>query len=265
MGTGEWSLEERGGILLARCSAIQEVPGVAHAFSTRMADGKNEFDMGSSRPRGKDLLERRKRFLQAAGLEGGTLFVMKQVHGAKLVRARGPQQGAEADGAVWLAEDSPAFVPSVRTADCVPMLLVDRMGRAAAAVHAGWRGTAARIAVRAVEALARLGIAPSKLEVALGPAILSCCYEVGREPWDRVLAACGGFRAIGESATRAGHFRLDLHAANREQLTRAGVDPGSIHTSGWCTCCRKDLFFSYRRDGEDAGRLMSSVGKAGHP
>ena len=104
------------------------------------------------------------------------------------------------------------------------------------------RGRAARHEVAA------RGVAPQDLVAALGPAILSCCYEVGPE----VLQACG------IAAERPG--RLDLHARLRDQLQRAGVPPETVHAAPWCTRCRGDLFFSFRREKDRAGRQMAVIG-----
>ena len=99
-------------------------------------------------------------------------------------------------------------------------------------------------------ALGKAGVEPGELVAALGPAILPCCYEVGPE----VLEAVG--------IAARGPGRLDLHACNRRQLREAGVPEGSIHAAPWCTRCRSDLFFSFRREGGAAGRLMAVIGPA---
>ena len=151
------------------------------------------------------------------------------------------------------------MVPAVRSADCVPLLLVDPRGRATAAVHAGWRGTAAGIAAAAVERMRALG-AGNGLVVALGPAILGCCYEVGEE----VVAALGTPEAV--ARRRPGELpKVDLHAANVVQLLAAGVRREDIHRAPWCTRCRNDLFFSARAEGARAGRLMAAAGPAARP
>ena len=111
-----------------------------------------------------------------------------------------------------LLEDQPGSVVAVKTADCIPILLVDERRRAVAAVHAGWRGTAARIAADAVAAMGeRFGTRPEDLHAAIGPGIGACCYEVGPE----VAAQFGG----------QGRGHIDLTAANRRQLEEAGVTP----------------------------------------
>ncbi len=165
-----------------------------------------------------------------------------------------------ADGAFWLAGDGP-LVPLVRTADCVPALLAERDGRAAAAVHAGWRGVVAGVVGSAIRELAAAGVDPARLVVALGPSIGPCCYEVGEEVANALAAASG----VEPTGGPEGRPRVDLGLAVRRQLEDRGVPSRVISTAPWCTRCRDDLFFSYRRDGERAGRMLALVGPRGRP
>jgi YfiH family protein len=136
---------------------------------------------------------------------------------------------------------------AVKTADCVPLLLVDPRHRAVAAVHAGWRGTVAGIAQRAVAALGtQFGVRAGDLHAAIGPAIGKCCYEVGAE-----VAAQFGLN---------GRAHIDLAEEVRRQLEAAGVGVQRIYVAGLCTKCRADEFHSFRRDGAAAGRLYSFAG-----
>jgi hypothetical protein len=146
-----------------------------------------------------------------------------------------------------LVENAPGTVVAVRTADCIPILLVDERNRAVAAVHAGWRGTAAHIAHHAIAAMReRFGTRPPDLHAAIGPGIGKCCYEVGPE----VAAQFG----------EQGRAHIDLAASNRAQLIQAGVTPGRVYASNLCTMCRADEFHSFRRDREAAGRMHSFAG-----
>jgi YfiH family protein len=146
-----------------------------------------------------------------------------------------------------LLENTPGAVVAIQTADCLPILLVDERQRAVAAVHAGWRGTVAGIAQRAVEAMrGQFGSKPMDLHAAIGPGIGPCCYEVGPE----VAAQFG----------QPGRAHVDLGQANRRQLMDAGVTPERIYASNLCTMCRSEEFESFRRDQEAAGRLYSFAG-----
>lgn len=252
-------LEERDGLLLARCEALLAVPGIAHGFSTRRALGRSDFDLGNASDSSAEMRERRARFLSAAGFGSGAPAILHQVHGSRVVASSECAAPPEADAVDWSRDDPGSLVPSVRTADCVPVLLVDGKGRAAAAVHAGWRGIVAQVVPAAVASLSRRGVDPAGLLAAIGPSIGPCCYEVGRDVADRVVEASGGPEGL-VAPSGSDRVVLDLGRAVREQLTRAGIAPESIHAAPWCTRCRDDLFFSYRRDGGVAGRMMASVG-----
>ena len=175
----------------------------------------------------------------------GNLATLRQVHSATCVLAAG-SSGVLGEGDALL-ESTPGSVVAVKTADCLPILLVDERHRAVAAVHAGWRGTVAGISQCAVEAMrAQFGSLPGDLHAAIGPGIGQCCYEVGPE----VAAEFG----------RQGRAHVDLAEANRRQLIDAGVTPERIYASNLCTMCRAEEFHSFRRDKEAAGRLFSFAG-----
>jgi hypothetical protein len=177
---------------------------------------------------------------------------MKQVHGTQVLRA--PWEGTpEGDAAI---AGEAGWILGVETADCLPLLLVDPRRRAVAAVHAGWRGTAAGVARRAVEALRDGGSRSADLLAALGPGIGPCCYEVG----DELRAAFGPRGSELFRPGPRGRPHLDVREANRRQLLEAGLVPERMHDVDECTYCREDLYHSYRREGAGAGRMISFVG-----
>ena len=170
---------------------------------------------------------------------------LKQIHSAEWVYAAG-RAGLLGPGDA-LIENTPGAVVGVRTADCLPILLADERLRAVAAIHAGWRGTAAGIARRTVEAMSRrFGSRPADLHAAIGPGIGKCCYEVGPE--------------VAERFGEPGQARLDLADANRRQLLQAGLDTARIYAANLCTMCLAGEFHSFRRDREAAGRMRSCIG-----
>jgi YfiH family protein len=182
--------------------------------------------------------------LSSIGVEHGfdlrdddeALWRARQVHGTTLAERPGP--GDEADA---LFTRRPGHAVAVATADCVPLLLACPAG--VAAVHAGWRGTAAGIAGLAVERLCgELGAGPADWRVAIGPHIGPCCYEVD-EP---VRAAVGEGPHL--AAGRPGHWQLDLFELNRAQLLAAGVLASRIERVGGCTLCAPERHPSHRRD-----------------
>jgi YfiH family protein len=171
--------------------------------------------------------------------------MLKQIHSATCVPAKA-RTGVVGQGDALL-ENAPGAVVSVRTADCIPVLLVDERNRAVAAVHAGWRGTVGCITQHAVATMRELfGTRPEDLHAAIGPGIGKCCYEVGPE--------------VAVQFGTEGRAHIDLTDANRSQLVEAGVTPRRVYASNLCTMCRADEFHSFRRDREAAGRMHSFAG-----
>jgi YfiH family protein len=184
----------------------------------------------------------RERLLAAAGLTPARLATAGQVHGTRVVRVDAPGHHPECDALVTCEPD---VVLAVTTADCMPILYL--APGAVAAAHSGWRGTADGMPVAALEAVCTLaGCAPDAVEVAIGPAIRGCCYEVAEDVAARFPAA----------AVRAtdGRPRLDLPTATRLALMAAGVRAEALHDTGACTSCEPSLYYSHRRDHGRTGR-----------
>lgn len=189
------------------------------------------------------------------------LYQVSQVH-ADGVRVVGPDDDPaevgrqEADALVAPAAH-PAVAVAVRVADCIPLLLADPVTGAVAAVHAGWRGTVARVVDRAIDALEReAGVRPGDLLAAIGPHIRVDAFEVGEDVAARVAA-----EAHGEDVVRRGGERphVDLARVVRAQLRARGLAEARIDDVGGCTMTEPDRFFSYRRDGKGAGRHLGVV------
>lgn len=190
---------------------------------------------------------------------------VKQVHG-NLVRvlARGGTTGADAEATPdgdAVVSNVPGLVLAVMVADCVPMIVADRASGAAGAIHAGWRGTCARVGPAAVEAMRHhFGTEPANLTVAIGPSIGPGDYEVG----ESLIAT---FQQAGHGAgdlarwfhRRDARLSLDLWSANRDQLIDAGVAAGRIFVCGLSTLAHPEIFDSYRSAGERAGRMAAVV------
>lgn len=146
----------------------------------------------------------------------------------------------------------------VRVADCVPILLYDRVKSVVGAVHAGWRGTAAGILKRAIEAMAgRFSSSPSDILVAMGPAIRGCCYAVGHEVVEAVHKATG---AGDYQTVRRGNSCIDLPAANKYQALSSGILPENIWIHQDCTHCFPEKYCSYRYARGPTGRQYGFIG-----
>jgi YfiH family protein len=196
--------------------------------------------------------ENLRRVAAAAGFEPGELRTIRQVHGRVAVRVTEIREGVEGD-AVWARAGDGPVVVGVLTADCVPVLLADRSGTAVAAVHSGWRGTVQDIVGATVAALAEDGVAPDELVAAIGPCIEVGAFEVGEE-------VAGQFADPFVRRDLGPKPHVDLVAAVRAQLARAGVPEDSIERVGGCTVSDPERYFSYRRDGAGIGQMLAFVG-----
>jgi polyphenol oxidase len=202
----------------------------------------------------------------ADSVNASRVVTLTQVHGnhAVMVRRGQPSPAGPLEGDI-LVSDDPDVAIAVRAADCVPLLLADGRTGAVAAVHAGWRGTAAGAARVAVETLRdRLGVNPADVTAAIGPSIGACCYEVGTELVD-AFAGAGHSRDLIDrwflarpperGSRERPPLRLDVAGANRDQLILAGVRAENIHLSGLCTAMHLDVLTSFRAEKDNAGRL----------
>lgn len=215
---------------------LADIGGLVHGFGLRVAGPRATARAAA----------------QAAFEPAGEVFFLRQVHGCAVAS---PPWAEPPDADASFAADAGALL-AIETADCLPILIVDPAQRRVAAAHAGWRGTVACVAQAAVRALIAAGSDPRRLVAALGPSIGPCCYEVGPEVEEAFGEPGRRFFVEGENERK----HLDVSAANRVQLEEVGLAPANIDHVDFCTRCREDLFFSYRRDGAHAGRMISVVG-----
>jgi len=248
--TFRWTHEPWGAVL--RCVPLEAV--APHGFTSRQ--------LRLSPEEGAEALAAvtgAARVIQAAQVHGRAVFVARE-------REPWLQQWPEAD---VLLSGAPSAAVAVRAADCVPLLFADRTTGAVAAVHAGWRGTAASAAPTAVEAMGHeFGSKPADLVVAIGPSIGGCCYDIGPDLVD-AFAAAGHPRHLIDrwflapppprGSRDPQQMRLDLVTANRDQLILAGVDENHIHVCGLCTAMHLDVLTSYRAEGAAAGRMAGTI------
>jgi polyphenol oxidase len=258
---------QTNGLTYLVCEPLERA-GFINAFSTRLANYSKEFTLGHFSPEQRDqILSHRQQFQAALGANDWPLVTARQVHSAD-VRAiqhyedacREPQPGDA------LTANLPHLLLGIQTADCMPIVIVDERTRAFAAVHAGWRGTYAEIAVRTVERMRReYDTQPEDLLVALGPAICAENFEVGPEVLDQFRSKFRYAEELISNLQASGKGHLDLNRSNAQQLLDAGVRAENIYDSALCTVARNDLFFSYRKErGHEqyVGRLMCVVGQA---
>ncbi|HCM39944.1 MAG: hypothetical protein A2Z97_01950 [Bdellovibrionales bacterium GWB1_52_6] len=196
-----------------------------------------------------------------AGLQGawGAKASLRQVHGAGIIELNYPGQNAEsADGFFTRQVEIPT---AIMTADCVPVLLARKDGKAVAAVHAGWRGTRARILRNLWDKLAAQHESPADWIAAVGPAIGSCCYNVSKELAEDFSRE---FKFYDHQFFLPRPLYLDLPQLNALELKSIGIS--QVEVLPLCTYCSQDsggpLFNSYRRNPTEAGRQYSGLMRA---
>jgi hypothetical protein len=237
---------------------IPAFEGIAAAFTTTRTLGEGaaaSFRRPALTAAGEMDEEYIARLAAAAGFPYGRLATGRQVHGTHIAR-HAVAERRWFDRCDGLATDLAAAPVAVFTADCVPVLLWAPAVGALAMLHAGWRGTVAKIAAAGVAYLARTwGARAEEIMAFLGPAVGVCCYEVGPEVAAATREAFGA-RARQLLSRRGAAYHLDLQRANELAAQEAGVLPDNIYRVAACTA-HDDLFPSYRRDGAGAGRSMA--------
>lgn len=267
-----FTLARRGGGGLAYLqSPLLDAAGMAeHAFSTRlggcsggaMATLNTAFHTGDERA---NVLENRRRFLEPWGISPRELVAGIQVHGTAVARVTARERGRGARPGSFLGEydalvtAEPGVVLTAYAADCLLLFLLAPQVPAAALAHAGWRGTLKDMAGTAVGYLRdNYKADPGRILAAISPGICARCYRVSE-------AVAEDFRRAGWNGTPylqaagSGEYHLDLAAINAAQLLRAGIIESNLARNDWCTACRPDLFYSYRRDKGVTGRMMGFI------
>ncbi len=261
------------GVTVVQSQLLRAPYGIMHAFSTRQGGVSRPpfatLNLGQSvgdEPAAVE--ENRRRFFGAFGIDPARVVRAWQAHGDGVLRIDAGV--AERPGFPGCLLDKRAKFDAlitqvfglalvVSTADCLPILIHDPVRRAVAAVHAGWRGTAKRIAARALDAMREAyGTDPSDCDAAIGPGIRGCCFEVDAAVRDSTAATLPNWETHA-TANRPGHWLLDLAGVNRAILEAAGVRSDRIEDVGLCTSCRHDLFFSHRAEKARTGRMMNFI------
>ena len=228
---------------------------VAHGFSPRKggvsAPPWDALNLGPGRGDSPEaVLENYRRFCGALEAPLERAVLSKQVHEATV------RLCTAADALITRETDLPLVVFS---ADCGIMLLYDPIHHAAGAVHAGWRGCAAGILEKTVQAMAdAFGSDPAAMVAAVGPCIGPCCFETDDDVPEAMTAALGE-EAAPYLERRGVKWHVDLAGLNRQWLLRAGLTPEHIDVCGLCTACRRDLFWSHRKMGQARGAQIAMI------
>ncbi len=190
-------------------------------------------------------------------LDFGETAFLEQVHGPDVLACTAGGLVGAADG---LATSVAGLALLGKSGDCPIILIADTRCRAVGFAHASWRATVAGIVPEAVAKMTGLGCKAADLVACICPSAGPECYEVGGEVRTVALQGIGPHAEAFFQSGPNGRDHFNLWAANVDALTRSGVPTQSIHVAGVCTLCRNDLFPSYRREGERAGRFAAVIG-----
>ena len=238
---------------------------LTHAFCTRIG-GVSEEDYASLNISFKEgdwegrVLQNWNRLAMAFAIPLDQFLTLNQVHGDDIfvIKPYGdylPSGGVLNYDAIVTTRQNLAIC--IKTADCVPIFIVDRAKKIIAAVHAGWKSTALEITAKVIRLLQeKYDSSPRNILAAIGPAIGQCCFEVDEEAANSFINQKDheAFLFPGERLNKS---IVDLPEANRRQMINCGIPEGNIDVSHLCTSCRQDLFFSYRGSGGITGRQLN--------
>lgn len=261
-------LAEAGGVIFVRFAHIHRTGIWAHGISTRIGGvSRGPYDSMNLGFTTMDvepaLAENRRRFSTALGI--GKLPLVQRldlVHGNRVIELKESDTGellAQADGIVTDMVDR-ALITTF--ADCIPLILADPATGAIGVIHSGWRGTFAGIAGEAVKKMTEsYGSKPENILAGIGPGIGRCCFETGKDVADAFFDKFGRWKDLTVKTSNKDKWFIDLKGLSERILTDSGLIPENIATANLCTCCRRDLFFSYRRDGGISGRMAAAAAR----
>lgn len=226
---------------------------VAASFSSRHSNNMSLHHGDTSRA-----LDSRRDFLGNLGIDYKELVCAKQCHASNIKYAVEEDRGKGAFEYEASIEATDAFITdkknlplAVFTADCLSVFLYDPITPAIGLVHAGWRSSKEKLAQKTIKQMqAKFNTKPSSLYVGFGPSIRNCCCEVAENFNDFFPQ---------EVSLRQGRYYLDLAKVNKRQAQEAGVKETNIKDCRICTVCSNDDFFSFRREGERCGRMLSVI------
>jgi len=256
---------EADGIVPLRFPNLGKLPFLVHAVTTRFDSRGREFNLALHvGHHHDDALKNRAALCGALGFQSDSLTCCEQVHGSQVAFVEKSSVGRGAfsrsdalQGFDAMVTNVPGALLAMFAADCPLTVLADPKRRAIGICHSGWRGLAAGVVFNTVAAMyAHFGTVPHDLRAGIAPSIEKSCYEVGEEVAEQFAAT------YGECVTsiEGGKFTLDLRGIVLAQLLAAGLKRRNIEQSGLCTRCQSHLLFSYRRDGEKAGRFALAAG-----
>ena len=261
---------ERNGVVYHTAEPLDAIDGIAHGFSTRLGGVSSgiyaSMNLGLTRGDDPDCVrENYRRFLETVGGTGRRYAMCDQVHGAAVRNITLADTKTdlyhrlnyEGDGMMTAI---PGVTLVVFSADCIPVLLCDPVRRVIAAVHAGWRGTAAGVVSAAVERMTEVyGCSPADIRAAIGPGIGPCCFETHEDVPNAMMASVSSPALPYIKVKENGKFSVDLKGINAKRLELAGLRPEHIAVSDACTACHGEEFWSHRVMGTERGSMAAMI------
>lgn len=245
---------------LWRFENLSSLDSIGHYVSDRnAARGEGEFTLSLSSSPDKEFVQRnRAELAEALGIKSSKMYFPSQIHGTRIVRITPSTEKDDLQNTDALITNEKNVCISVMSADCVPILIYDKANHAAAAVHAGWRGTVSRIIEKTlVRMQTEFGTQGKDIVAGIGPSVSPEVYEVGADVAQSVIAAFGGASARLLIPLDNGKSKLDLWNSNAIQLLEFGVPHAQIEISNLCTILNNDSFFSARKG--DPGRFAAGI------
>lgn len=263
-----FTLHREQGVTYLAFDALSRIPFIRHAFSTKLGEGTetvHPMDMSFDHDDRGAVTRNYRLFCDAAGFDYYSLVASSQDHHTfvRVVTSAEKGIGIRRDKDIQSVDALVTIEPGVTLctyyADCTPIFFVDTATKAIGLAHAGWRGTVARIAAKVLDTMReRFGTDPADVVCAVGPNIMSCCYEV-----DEPVAQA--FRALGLDTARflthkgGGKYMADMLECNRQILVDCGVRAENITLGDLCTRCHSDLLWSHRATAGDRGTMCAML------
>ncbi len=246
-----------------RFKQFENYPECIHAVTTKRSLEPYIFSLALHT--GEDeasIIENRQKVSSLLGLDDDLHFIVANQTHSDHINVMTKKETKGWKGLEDAVEDCDALITNRRgvvltilTADCVPVLLYDKEKKVVAAIHAGWKGTEAKIVAKTVQKMIKtFDTDPKDIIAGIAPAIGRCCYEVGEDVAKHFFSELGSFDVRGKK------YMLDLPFINKKQLLDSGLLEEHIEMSGVCTACEVESFFSYRKEKGCSGRFMSMIG-----
>jgi hypothetical protein len=258
-----FQLSKKGTVLYFESTTLKQHRFLIHAFCSRQREttqGHFPSLNFSSREDEKIISQNWGILARAFRIPASQFLIVNQIHQDAILVIDDPEyvlSQSTPSGYDAIITNQPGIAIGIKTADCVPIFLVDKVKRVIGVVHAGWKGTALKIVGKAVETFVeKFGSQPTDIHAVIGPAIRSCCYEVD----DRVMESMKPKKKespFHQPCPEEGKWMIDLPLANKSQLLDVSIPEGNISMLGLCTFCRTDLFFSHRAEGANTGRQLN--------